>query len=122
MTYIQGATPITNTDQAIDSRDVIARIEYLANDDDLTPEESEELDALREFQADAEGYVADWQWGETLIHEDYFVDYVKELLADVGTIPADFPEWIAIDWEETANNVKVDYTELTFDGVTYYAR
>jgi hypothetical protein len=32
------------------------------------------------------------------------------------------PDWIVIDWDATADNLKVDYTEVEFDGVTYLVR
>lgn len=130
------ANAIDNTEQVIDSRDVIERIEELeglaeiAADPDASEEERAEFDdaarieleALRNFAGQGEADAEDWQYGETFIHEDYFVEYVKELLSDTGYLPADLPDWIAIDWDETADNVKVDYSEFDFDGVTYYAR
>lgn len=118
-----------------DSRDLIERIEELealeeaALADDATQDDvdawdrvlDDELAILREFADDASN-ASDWTYGETFIHEDYFTEYTKDMLADCGYIPADLPDWIKIDWEETAANVKVDYTEYTLDGNTYYAR
>ena len=64
----------------------------------------------------------DYQWGEGVIHETYFTDYCEELLKDVGYIPRDMPSWIEIDFEKTAENMKVDYTEIIYDSESYYVR
>jgi len=84
-------------------------------------EERTELIALIEICNECENY-SDWSYGETLIREDYFTQYTEEMLTDCGYISKDFPSWIAIDWEETADNVKIDYSEITLMGETYYIR
>lgn len=118
-----------------DSRDLIERLEELealkdsVNEGEASPEEIEEwaesedeYNTLRNFADEGEVNCEDWEYGETFIHEDYFTEYTKDMLADCGFIPADLPDWIEIDWEETAANVQEDYTEYTLDGNTYYAR
>jgi hypothetical protein len=126
----------SNNDDVIDSRDIIARIEELqdmgANErriehPDLEPseddaEELRELDALRSLQEEAEGYTSDWEYGATLIRESYFEDYCQEMLEDIGDLPKDLPGYLVIDWEATADNLRVDYTEVDFDGVAYLVR
>lgn len=83
--------------------------------------DQEELDALRKLKEQCEGY-SDWRYGETLIRESAFTDYVQELCEDCGYISRDFPSWIEIDWERTASNVAFDYSTVDFDGVDYYIR
>lgn len=171
---------IDNTEDLLDSRDIIERIEELESEQDsyveeyeeakeeadelaeekggewvaterlcdainalstywdLTPEEiddavagfrnpedgfngDEELHILKRLADQLEGY-GDWSHGETLIRYDYFEEYVEEMLKDCGDLPKDIPWYIKIDWEATAENIKVDYTEADFDGVTYYMR
>ena len=46
----------------------------------------------------------------------------QELLVDCGYIPKDLPSWIVIDWEETADNLKIDYMEVSLMGETYLMR
>ena len=120
-----------------DSCDLIERLEELealeeaALDDDATQEDvnewtrelDNELATLREFAEDAQ-YCADWQYGETFIHERYFTQYAIDLVQDCGYIPADLPGWIVsnINWEGVANDLKIDYSEYELDGNTYYAR
>lgn len=137
--------------EVIDSRDVIERIGDLESDlEDLYDEYAEatpnhaafetwlraaaidrecdyqddaiELMELQAFAQSAQNYSPDWEYGSTLIREDYFVEYCKELLADIGDIPREIPDYIVIDWEATSENLKVDYTEVDFGGVTYYVR
>ena len=150
---------ISNSDDTIDSRDVIARIEELESErSDLSdaldeaveasnteeasdPEELQqaiddakhdlqewdndnkaELDALKALADEAEGYASDWNHGEQLIRESYFTEYAQELCEEIGDVPRDLPHYIEIDWEATARNIKPDYTEVSFDGVTYLIR
>lgn len=125
----------------IDSRDIIERIEELEDiknsmqqdvDDDRTSgselalwlqgEEAEELNALIAFATEASQYSSDWEYGETLIHEDYFTEYCMEMLKDCGELPTNISWYIVIDEEATAENLKSDYVKLEFDGQTYYMR
>lgn len=63
---------------------------------------------------------SEFDFGVTLIPEDDFTDYVAQDLEDCGYIPKDFPSWIEIDWEATTENVKQDYSELEYEGETYF--
>jgi hypothetical protein len=140
-------TTIDNTESVLDSRIIIERIEDIeqareayieenagedASADVRTaqgdawalffPEDAAELAALSKLAAEGEGYAPDWHHGEVLIRDDYFTAYAKEMLEDCGTIPRDLPNWVEIDWEATARNVRVDYAAVDFDGVTYWIR
>lgn len=110
---------ITNTEDVIDSRDIIERIKYLEDTED--EDEQAELKAL-EALAEEAGQYSEWAYGLVLIRESYWIEYVQELLEDIGDLPKDFPWYIVIDWEETANNIKADYTTVDFDGVEYLYR
>lgn len=122
---MQNTTEITNTQDVIDSRDIIARIEYLESIevDNRYHDESEELTALLELASEAEGYAPDWTYGAQLIRESYFTEYAQELSKDIGAIPKD-TAWpcTCIDWESAAQELLVDYTEVDFGGVSYYIR
>ena len=124
------ADSIDNTQDMIDSRDVIARIDELSarRDDDeqtypLDADERAELTALESLAEQAEGYAPDWQYGAQLIRDSYFEDYAQELAADIGAIQDD-AKWPAtcIDWEQAARELQMDYTEVEFDGVAYWVR
>lgn len=124
---------ISNTDDVIDSRDVIERIRELEGERDAHPEgpsiwgqeckdDCDELGALLVLQDGAEGYAPDWAHGATLIRDSYFADYARELLKDCGDIPKNLTHYIKIDWDATARNIRQDYTSVGFDGVTYWIR
>ena len=133
---------IDNTEDIIDSRDIIERIEELeaiclpvrnveTGEDELDPsytesereDAAEELATLKAVAVVGEDYIADWEHGEALIRDSYFEDHARELAHDCGMVdekvrwPMDH-----IDWEAVAETLKQDYTELDFDGVTYWAR
>jgi hypothetical protein len=122
-------TDISNNDNAIDSRDVIARIEELESEKEDCKENQEEfenqeeLDSLIALQDQCEGYAVDWKYGETLIRDTYFQDYAKELASDIGAISHD-EQWPlnCIDWEEAVDELQQDYTSVEFDGETYWIR
>ena len=137
---------ISNLDDTIDSRDVIARIEELeaeredlrsAMDDHNTDsdayeeanaalkefdnsEEGQELIALKNLAEQGEDYAPDWKYGAQLIHEDYFEEAMDELLEECGDIPRDLPSYLTITVDYDA--LKQDYTAIDFDGQTYYIR
>ena len=139
MSWADGTEEITNSADIIDSREVIARIEYLTSmenqaDSSEIPEDEdygevmdddmrEELEALKELAADGETNLSDWEDGETLIRDSYFETYAEELADDIGAIDKDASWPIChIDWEAAAESLQQDYIELDFDGVTYWAR
>lgn len=138
---------ISNTDNIIDSRDVIARIAELGElrrdvEEDPSTEYLEACKAVSEFDASDEGkeLIAlknlvdqaedspDWEYGETLINESYFTDYIKELIADCYDLPKELNSgnwpWrhITTDYEAAAEEAKTDYMEVDFDGVTFLIR
>lgn len=126
MTYPQ------NTDDLIDSRDVIEAIteltENLADQSDVfAPDEladmRTELAALVALADEAAGYAADWEYGETLIRDSHFTDYARELADDIGAIPSGL-SWpmTCIDWEQAVRELRMDYTSVDFDGITYWVR
>lgn len=91
--------------------------------------EQEEFDQLQKILEELKGNGGDEQWrGDwypiTLINSDYFTEYTKELIEDCGYIrrESELPWWISIDWEKTADNVKIDYTTIDIDDETFYYR
>lgn len=59
----------------------------------------------------------------TLIADDYFQDYARELAEEIGAIPSDY-SWPAshIDWKAAADALRMDYTNYTYGGVQYWGR
>lgn len=137
---------ISNSDDLIDSRDVIERINELSETrDELLyqidaaedKEEAEaakialedweesdeglELKVLLKLQEEAEG--GDWEYGETLIRDSYFEQYAQDFAEEIGAVDRD-AQWPAnhIDWEAAADELKQDYTCVDYDGVDYWIR
>jgi hypothetical protein len=119
-------TDISNSDDTIDSRDIIERIDELTSsrDEDASDEDaSDELALLESLQDEIKGYSPDWTHGETLIRDSYFVEYAEQLAGDTGAIDSD-ARWPAchIDWEAAADSLKMDYMSVEYDGVDYWMR
>lgn len=66
-----------------------------------------------------EAYANDY--APTLISADYFPEYARELAEDCGMVSR-ANEWPLsyIDWERAADVLAQDYTEVEYDGQTYY--
>ena len=120
---------ISNFDDYVDSRDVDARIEELLQDQEdkiLLGGEREELRELQAFKEEAiHKGVGDWEYGAQLVHESYFVEHARELAEETGAVDsgANGSGWplYCIDWEQAARDLRMDYTEVDWDGVTYLA-
>lgn len=125
------------SDEVIDVRDMIERIEELESsfeDHESDPEgghwsdeDAEELAALKSVMDDIAGYGGDEQWrGDwypiPLIADWYFTDYVEDMVIDCYGLPKDMPAFIEIDWEATAKNVRVDYSSVEIGGSTFWYR
>ena len=131
---------VSNTEDIMDSRDVIARIAYLEGAQDDTcleygiecehgvtgthiTDEYEELQTLLKLQEQCEGYASDWQYGEALIRDSYFTEYAQDLADDIGAIDRNL-SWpnSCIDWDRAARELQMDYASVDFDGVMYWIR
>lgn len=136
-------------DDVIDTRDIQQRIEELYDDldldangepnqydeDDVKPELvpgeelraelEEELRELEELKAEVEGYSGDrFEDGVTLIADSYFVDYAKEYASDIHGAAVTEAAWPFdnIDWDGAADDLRVDYTQVTWDGYDFWVR
>lgn len=117
----------SETDDENPSWEEVADSNNKAEEKWLETEEGKELKQLTEILEELKGNGGDEQWNGdwypiTLINSDYFTDYTKELLDDCGYIPKEFPWWIDINWESTAENVKQDYASIDIGDETYYYR
>ena len=124
-----GTLAIENTEDILDIRDIIARVEYLEGQDlGRDEDEWQERDTLTAFLGDLRGNGGDEEWrGDwyplTLIRDSYFEEYAKELAEDIGAI-AGGVQWPLhhIDWQAAAEALQMDYVPVEFDGVTYWVR
>lgn len=129
-------TSTMHMNDIIDVRDIIERIEELEGEIEAYAEKmddwqanadnQEELQTLTAILEDLKGYGGDEQWrGDwypvTLIRESYFTDYAEELVRDCYDLKG-LPDFVHIDWEATAREVKIDYSTVEIDGVTFFYR
>lgn len=128
---------ITNSDDVIDVRGVIARFEELetelddAHEDDETNEALDlraEFNTLKELLSELEGNGGDEEWRGSwypllLVRDSHFEDFARQEAKDLDLIKSD-ARWpyTCINWEEAADELKQDYTTVEFDGVTYWYR
>lgn len=124
----------------IDVRDIIARVEELEQGRDgyeadaldawreNYPGDEEELGALTAILDDLKDSGGDEQWrGDwypvTLIRDDYFEDYARELAEDIGAI-VKHTQWPNnhIDWTAAAEALQQDYTSTDIEGTDYWYR
>jgi len=82
----------------------------------------EDINHIEEINSIESEIGREFEYGCTLILEEDFEDYIEELLEDIGYIPKDFPRWIEIDWSATAENVKQDYSSLSYQDEEYLYR
>lgn len=109
-------TALDDAQETLDAAN-LALAEWLDDEDGL------ELKVLTTLAEEAEGYASDWTHGEALIRDSYFETYARELADDIGAINKD-ATWPndCIDWERAADELKMDYTSVDFDGVDYWVR
>ena len=82
----------------------------------------DELKEIEEIDTIENELGSEFDYGITLVDVDDWEEFVEQDLKDLGYIPKDFPSWIEIDWEATANNVRQDYTEVEYQGNSYLGR
>lgn len=84
------------------------------NSDDF--EHIEEIDEL-------EDEISEFSFGETLIPDDDFTEYCKDIVNDCYNL-RDVPGFIEynINWKGVASDLSVDYTNVTYQGESYLVR
>ena len=112
---------ISNLDDYLDVRDIIETVEATDGTDNWNEELAELLEELRGSGGDHE-WNGDW-YPVTLICDSYFAEYAQQFADDVGAIDRE-QTWPSncIDWEKAANELRIDYSEVEFDGITYLYR
>ena len=123
------AANLLETSDTLNQDEVQEAIDALAEAAD-NPKHADrpQYEALVAFQAECEQYCDDWQYGDSAISEDYFVEYIKQLIQDCYEMPKAFDsgQWpyrhMAIDFEAAAEEARQDYTAITLLGKTFYVR
>jgi hypothetical protein len=82
----------------------------------------QEIEEIEEIDKIENSLGSEFEYGVTLVREDYWEEYVEDLLVEIGYLPKDLPCWIEIDWSATAYNVRQDYDEVEYQGDNYWGR
>ncbi len=120
--------------QVWDTRDLVERQDELeaiiACVLDGDPAPADYGDIMAEYEqgleiiVEVDGYSGDTcRDGITMIADAYFEEYAKELAEELGVI-SDKHEWpyTCIDWEEAANALQEDYTEIEIQKEIFWYR
>ncbi len=111
----------------LDTRDLAAELEELRarhdDPDNTEPLDSDEQERMEQLLTLESAGIPDWEYGATLIPEEDFEDYARELAEDIGAIPCSCGWPVSyIDWEAAADALRPDYMEVKLDGRTYLVR
>jgi len=119
-------------EMASDRVDLVDAVAYAEDDEDREAaqesldawddDHGEEYEALKAFCEEAEQYCDGWSSGAQLIEDSHWTEYAEQLTEDLGGLPRDLPEWVVVDWEATADNLKADYTAVEWGAYTYWVR
>ena len=99
--------------------DLLKRLNYLENQIEENEDEFfdyDELDELREHEDILKQLAND---GIVLVNSDYFKEYIQDELKENGMLDG-VPNFLVIDWESTANDMLMDYSEVGLDGEWFY--
>jgi len=66
----------------------------------------------------------EWEYGVTLINDDYFKTYAEEFANDIGAIDSKRYDWPInfIDWDGASDSLKSEYIDLEWHDSTFYGR
>lgn len=114
---------VSNLYSTLYSDDITNRIAELSSIEERDEQEQKELSALLSLEAEAKLYNCDYDYGETLINDEFFVEFAMEYSAEInGEFSNQHWPLYCIDWEKAAEELKKDYVPLDYDGVTFWIR
>lgn len=85
---------------------------------------SNELEQIEEIDNVESEVGREFDYGCTLIDEDDFEEYCEDLVKDIGDLPKNLPSYIEnnIDWSGVADDIRMDYSTVDYQGTTYLYR
>jgi vacuolar-type H+-ATPase subunit I/STV1 len=90
--------------------------------DEWVADNQDELDALNNLRDEFDR--RSWRDGIVLIPDDDFEDYARDLAEDLYGNDIRKSSWPfdCIDWEQAADSLRMDYSSVDYEGVTYLYR
>lgn len=87
--------------------------------DEFSHENEDIFEEIKEIDNIENELGSEFNYGVELIDEDDFEEYTENLIDELGY---NIPPFIVIDWDQTAETIKEDYTSVNYNGITYLAR
>ena len=107
----------------LNTRELDSELDELQSRFDEEGLEEDETDRLNALVALRDEIGSEWRHGVTLIPEDEFEDYAREFAEDCFVGGGDKnPLLNYVDWSKWADDVKMDYSSVDFDGNEYWYR
>lgn len=112
-------------DQVEEYDDILFDEEEVQEWKDNWLDEIAEINDIERLEDEVNDYSGDdFEFGVTLIEEKDFEEYCEDFMYDCGYISRDLPAIIGnnIDWSGIADDMRIDYTEVEYEGTTYLFR
>lgn len=90
--------------------------------DDSTPIMPDEVRFVEEVERLEREIGEEFAVGALMIPEVEFEEYAREFAEDIGAIKGSGWPLTWIDWKRAAQELRMDYTEVEFEGTTYLVR
>jgi hypothetical protein len=108
----------TNSDDVIDSRDILDYIEKHEDDENFKEEVEALQKVVKEYCDNYKDGLADLEFGVFFIRDDYFEDYMLDYFLQFNQVDEALECYI--DIEAFARDQQYDYTSIDFDGIEYW--
>ena len=107
-----------NSDDVIDSRDILDYIEKHEDDEDFKEEVEALQKVVNQYCDNYKEGLKDLEFGVTFIKDDYFEDYMWDYFLDFANIDESLERYI--DIEAFARDQQYGYDWVDFDGEQYW--
>jgi hypothetical protein len=125
MSYIDTRDLAAELAELQDRQDAVdaAAIEVAGEVDELDPLDEDEANRLAELRELADEIGEEFPHGETMIPVAEFEEYAEEYAEDIGAIDRNASWPLShIDWAAAAEELAQGYTEVEWEGTSYYVR
>ena len=109
---------ITNSDDVIDSRDILDYIEKYEDDADFKDEVKALQSIVKQYCDNYTDGLKDLEFGVFFIRDSYFEDYMWDFFLEVNQIDEALECYI--DIEAFARDQQYNYDTVDFDGIEYW--
>lgn len=116
---------LDNTQNEMTVGAVVWRLYELSRQESLTQAEAAEMAVLTLVDAQLQQHPETWSTSETkLVRDDYLEAYAAVDAAERAGVPPSPRPWPFnhINWAAAAEDLRTQYVEIDFDGVTYWMR